>query len=85
MLEDTVDVVIVNVALVAEAGIVTLAGTDATVVLLLDKVTVTPPVGAGAVRVAVPVEELPPCTAVGFTDTEPSATVCVLSKITSTQ
>ncbi|MBV9302275.1 MAG: hypothetical protein JOY53_09185 [Acidobacteriaceae bacterium] len=44
-----------KVAIVAFAGIVTLAGTDATV-LLLASVTTAPPVGAGAPRVGVPVD-----------------------------
>jgi hypothetical protein len=86
VLEDTVDVEIVNAALVAPAGIVTVAGTDAAG-SLLDSATVAPPAGAGAVRVTNPLEELPPCTAVGFTDTESRAAigVAVVSKTTSTQ
>jgi hypothetical protein len=45
--------VIVNVALVDPAAIVTLAGTVAAV-LLLDNVTTAPPDGAAAVSLAVP-------------------------------
>ena len=54
----------VNVALVAEAAIVTDAGT---VVLGSPEVsdTTSPPVGAGPLIVTVPVEEFPPWTAVG--------------------
>ena len=59
-------VVTVNVAVVAFAGTVTLPGTCAMEVLLLDKVTTAPPAGAGLVRVTVPVEVLPPVTEVGF-------------------
>lgn len=61
------DVVTVTVALVAPAGTVTLAGTVATAVLLLESVTSAPPDGAAAVNVTVPVEELPPTTDVGLT------------------
>ena len=56
-----------NVAVVALAATVTLAGTCAAAVLLLERVTNAPPVGAGAVNVTVPVEVLPPMTEVGFT------------------
>ena len=62
-------VVIVNGALVAPAGTVTLPGTVAAG-LLLDSVTCAPPVGAGPSSVAVPVELLPPVTVVGFTPSE---------------
>jgi hypothetical protein len=61
----TGDVVIVNVALVAPAAIVTLAGTWTADVLLLDRVTTAPPMGAFPLRVTVPVELLPPTTEVG--------------------
>src|SRR5713226_2615208 len=46
----------VNVALVAPAATDTLAGTVATVVLLLESWTTAPPAGAALVRVAVPCE-----------------------------
>jgi len=58
-------VVIVKVALVAPAATVTLAGTVAAAVLLLDKVTTAPPDGALPVSVTVPVELFPPTTEVG--------------------
>ncbi len=57
----TAVVVITNVAFVAPAGTVTDAGV-VTAALLSDKVTNIPPVGAAAVNVTVPVEELPPAT-----------------------
>jgi len=68
-------VVIVNVALVLPAATVTLAGTAATPVLLLESVTTAPPVGAAAVSVAVPCDEPPPTTLVGLTDSEASDAV----------
>ena len=58
-----------NVAVVAFAATVTLAGTVAAEVLLLDSVTTAPPDGAGPLRVTVPVEEVPPITEVGLTVT----------------
>jgi hypothetical protein len=68
-------VVIENVAVVDPAGTETL-GTAAwaTPVLLLDKVTSAPPVGAAAVSVTVPVEPEPPTTLDGLTVTELRAT-----------
>ena len=66
----TAVVVTVKVALVAPASTVTLAGTVATAVLLLERVTTAPPLGAAALRVTVPVEGLPPKTLVGFRVTE---------------
>ena len=59
-----------NDALVAPAATVTLAGTLAAVVLLLESATCTPPVGAGPLSVTVPVEEFPPVTLVGFSESE---------------
>ena len=50
----TAAVVTLNVALVAPAATVTLAGTVATPVLLLDRVTTAPPAGVAIVNVAVP-------------------------------
>ena len=82
--------VIVNVALVAPAGIVTLAGTDATAGLLLVNVTVAPPVGGPRrLEFAVPVDGVPPCTVVGLRgywtlSVTPVDAACV-SKTTSTQ
>ena len=63
-------VVTVNMAVVDPAETVTLAGTCAAVVLLLDRETVAPPVGAAPLSVTVPVDEVPPVTLVGFRDTE---------------
>src|SRR6267143_172197 len=51
-----------KLALVPPAGTVTLEGTVAALVLLLESVTCPPPAGAGAFSVTVPVEELPPVT-----------------------
>src|SRR3989442_1698611 len=62
-------VVTVNVALVAPAGTVTLAGTVAAV-LSLDSVTCAPPAGAGPLSVTVPVEVLPPLTVGGLSASE---------------
>ena len=59
-------VLTVKVALVAPPATVTLAGTVATLVLLLESDTTVPPVGAGPLSVTVPVEELPPVTLVGL-------------------
>ena len=65
----TTVVLTVNVALVAPAGTVTLDGTLAAP-LLLESVPCTPPAGATALSVAVPVEEFPPVTLVGFSEKE---------------
>lgn len=69
VLEATGLVVIVKVAVLAFAGTVTLVGTCATAALL-DKVTTVPLAGAGPVNVTVPVEEVPPMTALGLRLTE---------------
>ena len=66
----TTRVVTVKAALVAPAGMVTLAGTVATVVSLLERETRAPPVGAGPLSVALPMEGDPPLTLVGFSVSE---------------
>jgi len=60
----------VKLALVAPAATVTLGGTVATEVSLLDRETMTPPASAALLRVTVPVEEFPPLTLVGLTVSE---------------
>ena len=72
--EATALVLTVNVALVAPAATVTLDGTLAAVVLLLESVTSAPPDGAAPLSVTVPVEEFPPVTLVGFSESEERAT-----------
>ena len=59
-------VVTANVAVVAFAATVTVAGTVAIEVLLLVSATTAPPDGALPDSVTVPVEELPPVTKVGL-------------------
>jgi hypothetical protein len=63
-------VLTVNVALVAPAATVTLAGTLAAVVLLLESVICAPPAGAAPLNVTVPVEAFPPVMLVGFSDSD---------------
>jgi hypothetical protein len=73
-----------NVAPVAPAGTVTLAGTEATDTLSLDNDTAAPPAGAGPLNVTVPWEELPPVTLDGFNDNEDTvgdATVTVRTAV----
>ena len=59
-----------NTAVVDPAAIVTLGGTVATEVLLLDKEKTAPPLGAGALMMISPVEAFPPFTLVGFNVSE---------------
>ena len=63
-------VLTVKVALLAPAATVTVAGTVAEDVLLLERETTAPPVGAGPLSVTVPVEGDPPVTLVGFSVSE---------------
>jgi hypothetical protein len=65
----TAAVVTVNVAVVNPAATVTLGGVVAEL-LLSDNMTVTPPLGAGALSVTVPIELVPPVTVVGFSTTD---------------
>src|SRR5438309_2669759 len=67
--EATALVLTTKVALVAPAGTVTLEGTLAAP-LLLESATGAPPVGAGPLIVTVPVEEFPPVTLVGLSESE---------------
>jgi hypothetical protein len=66
----TLEVVIVNVALVELAATVTLAGTCAYAVLSLLRLTEAPPLGAAADSVTVPCELVPPNTLVGLSASE---------------
>jgi hypothetical protein len=54
-----------KVAALAPAGTTTLLGTVATEVLLLRRLTCTPPVGAGPLSVTVPCDEAPDRTVLG--------------------
>jgi len=69
---ETKPVLMVNVALVAPGATVTLDGTAATEVSLLESATCAPPDGAGPLKVTVPVEEFPPVTLVGLSVNEVS-------------
>jgi hypothetical protein len=66
----TLLVLTVNVALLAPAATVTVAGTVAAAVVPLIRETTAPPVGAGPLSVTVPVEGDPPVTLVGFSVSE---------------
>ena len=68
----TAAVAAVNVALVEPEATVTLAGTVAAPVLLLDNDTTAPPDGAPDVNVTVPVDAVPPVTLDGLTETAES-------------
>ena len=67
---ETDDVCTVKVALVAPAAAVTLAGSVATAVLLLESVTTVPPEGAVLLSFTVPCDALPPVMLAGFSVTE---------------
>jgi hypothetical protein len=70
-----------KVVLLAPPGMLTLAGTVAAAVLLLERVTTAPEDGAAALSVTVPWEVLPPTTLVGFNVNELSTgTVVTESK-----
>ena len=73
--ENTRCVFTVKFALVLPDGTVTLDGTVAADVLLLESETTAPPEGAAAVRVTVPVELFCPLTLVGLSVSEESVTL----------
>ncbi len=64
-----------NGAVVAFSATVTLGGTVASAGFELDKVTVAPPAGAGDANVTVPVDELPPVTLEGLSESVKAAGV----------
>ena len=66
----TARVVTVKAALVAPAETVTLAGTVAAAVLLLERETTAPPLGAAELSDTLPVDGDPPLTLVGFSVSE---------------
>jgi hypothetical protein len=74
-------VVTLNVAVVALAATVTLAGTWAAAVLLLDSVTTAPPDGAGPLSVTVPAEGVPPMTELGFRVTVPKVAAVTVNAV----
>ena len=74
MSADTDLVVTLKVTDVAFAATVATAGTCATAVLLLERVTTTPPVGAGLLSFSVPVADRPPGTVVGLRLTDATVT-----------
>jgi hypothetical protein len=78
VLDETVNVVTVNVAELEPADTVTLAGVAALKLVEL-RLTNAPPVGAGPVRDTVPVDEDPPVTELGERDTEASAGGLIVS------
>src|SRR5580704_2621661 len=65
----TAPVLTLKLALVAPAGTVTLLGI-VPAVLLLERATTAPSLGAGPLSVTVPMEGLPPVTLVGFSASE---------------
>lgn len=68
LVERTLFVVTVKVAVVEPAATVTLVGTVATEVAVLERVTLAPPVGARPLSVTTPVDGVPPRTAVGLSE-----------------
>jgi hypothetical protein len=79
--DETEEVVIVNVALLAAAGTTTLPGTCAAAVLELVRVTVAPPPNAGPLNLSVHCEVLPPNTLVGFTVTDATVGVAEIVSV----
>jgi len=78
--DPTALVATVKVALLAPSGTVTVAGTETTEGLLLDKEIVAPPAGAGEINFRVPVEGTPSDTSAGERLNEKGGTVPRLKK-----
>jgi hypothetical protein len=74
-------VLTVNVALVAPAGMFTLAGTVATAVLLLVSVTTAPDPDAAAFSVTGPWDVVPPTTLVGLSVNELTTGAAVTERV----
>jgi hypothetical protein len=70
----TLAVLTVNVALLAPAATVTLAGTVAAAMLPLEREMAAPPLGAGPLRLTVPIEGDPPVTLSGLSAIAESVT-----------
>jgi hypothetical protein len=66
----TGDEVALKVPAVAAAGKLKLAGTVATLLILIVRVTVRPARGAGPLKVSVPVELVPPVRELGLNETD---------------
>jgi hypothetical protein len=69
----TAPVLIVKLTLLVPVGMKTDAGTEAILLLLLDKVTVTPPAGAGLAAVTIPCDVVPLTGALDFIASELSS------------
>lgn len=80
VVELTAVVVTVKVAVVLPAGTVTLAGTIAEAPMA-DNATGIPPAGAAALKVTVPVEDVPAATVVGLSDSAVRATPAVMLRL----
>jgi hypothetical protein len=76
------DVVTAKLAVEFPAITLTLAGTVAEE-LLLFKATEIPPLGAGALKITVPVDEFPQGTLAGFSDTADNTAVAMLGVMLS--
>jgi hypothetical protein len=83
-------VLTVKMAFVAPGGTVTVDGTVATPVLLLERTTTAPPLGAGPFSVTVALDELPPVTVAGLSVSDVGAggvtvseAVCVVPAYTA--
>jgi hypothetical protein len=77
----TAPALIVKLTIVLPAGIVTDAGTEATVALLLESSTIKPPVGALTDEATVTVDVFPLTGLFGFMVKEPSAATASMVRV----